>query len=82
MSYAWSKWLCCDYGLVVLCPAMMRRAVANKGLLRYVQAKQDLDFVLIKEPNNKQALVCTIFSRNLSAISQYVCSDCSVVCDF
>ena len=42
---------------------MMRRAVANKGLTRYVQAKQDLEMVLEKEPNNKQALV-GIFINN------------------
>jgi len=39
---------------------MMRRAVANKGLTRYVQAKQDLETVLQKEPNNKQALVSIV----------------------
>jgi len=42
---------------LVLRAAMMRRAVANKGLTRYVQAKQDLEVVLEKEPNNKQASV-------------------------
>ena len=35
----------------------MRRAVAYKSLTRYVQAKQDLEMVLEKEPNNRQALV-------------------------
>lgn len=38
--------------------ARLRRAVANQGLTRYPQAKKDLEVVLAKEPNNKQALVC------------------------
>ena len=42
---------------LVLCTAVMRRAVAYKSLTRYVQAKQDLEMVLEKEPNNRQALV-------------------------
>jgi len=51
-------WLfCSSLNYLVLRAAMMRRAVANKGLTRYVQAKQDLEVVLEKEANNKQASV-------------------------
>jgi len=49
----------------------MRRAVANKGLTRYVQAKQDLETVLEKEPNNKQALVSIHYSFWSAIFAEY-----------
>ena len=51
--------------------AVMRRAVANKGLTRYVQAKQDLETVLEKEPNNKQALVSIHYSFWSAIFAEY-----------
>lgn len=51
---------------MVVRAAIMRRAVANKGLTRFVQAKHDLEMVLEKEPNNKQALVGILLLMKLS----------------
>jgi len=64
--------------LLVLCIAMMRRAVANKGLTRYVQAKQDLETVLEKEPNNKQALV-SIFTVTRCFFAVYLAKIVAII---